>query len=136
VVRKGLNDIRLGIAAVTARLRTGRLRACAHRCPSLLAEAKLYRYPSPAERALVGEKPMDEHNHAPGALRYLISRLDSRCIDRLRSQAPAEGPIEVEVLDVKETQASVFGIKQPPPKLLSLLLVCRSRLHHGPEKLK
>jgi hypothetical protein len=121
VVRKGLNDIRLGIAAVTARLRTGRLRVCAHRCPNLLAEAKLYRYPSPAERALIGEKPVDEHNHALGALRYLISRVDARFIARLRSQAPAEAPIEVEVLDTRETQASVFGIKEVPPKLLSLL---------------
>jgi hypothetical protein len=55
VVRKGQDEIRRGTAAVTAPLRTGRLRVCAHRCPNLLAEAKLYRYPGSAERALIGE---------------------------------------------------------------------------------
>ena len=46
VIRAGLNNIRLGIAAVTSRLRTGRLRIDAARCPNLLAEAKAYRYPA------------------------------------------------------------------------------------------
>jgi hypothetical protein len=123
VIRKGFNHIRLGIAAVTARLRTGRLKVCGYRCPNLLSEAKLYRYPSPAERALIGEKPVDENNHALGALRYLISRLDSRFIARLRRQAPAEGPVEVEVLDVKPPALGA-GLLTPPPeprRLLSLL---------------
>jgi hypothetical protein len=97
-VRKGLNDIRLGIAAVTARIRTGRLKVSG--CPNLLAEARLYRYPSGAERS-DGENPIDEHNHALAALRYLVSRLDSRFIARLRhdgnsgvreGEAPAEPP--------------------------------------------
>jgi hypothetical protein len=123
------NDIRLGIAAVTARLRTGRLKVCGYRCPNLLAEAKLYRYPSPAERALIGEKPVDENNHALGALRYLISRLDSRFIARLRSKLPAEGPVEVEVLNVQPPvlgagPALGAGLLTPPlepRRLLSLL---------------
>jgi Terminase large subunit, T4likevirus-type, N-terminal len=84
VVRRGMNDIRLGIAAVAARLRTGRLKVDPRRCPSLCAEAKLYRYPSEAERALLGENPIDAHNHALAALRYLIARLDARFIARLR----------------------------------------------------
>lgn len=84
LVRRGMNDIRLGIAAVTARLRTGRLKVDPRRCPSLCAEAKLYRYPSAEERAVHGENPIDEHNHALAALRYLISRIDARFIARLR----------------------------------------------------
>ena len=59
---------------------------CTHRCPNLIAEAKLYRYPSPQERVLIGERPIDEHNHALGALRYLISRLDACFIAILRKR--------------------------------------------------
>jgi hypothetical protein len=95
-VRKGYNDIRLGIAAVAARVRTGRLRVNPTRCPNLCSEAKLYRYPSEAERVVLGEKPVDEHNHALGALRYLISRLDARFIAKLRKVAGSEERIETE----------------------------------------
>ncbi len=83
-VLRGNNDIRLGIAAVTARIRTGRLKVVRPSCPNLIAESQLYRYPTAAERAVPGETPIDEHNHALGALRYLISRLDHRFIAKLR----------------------------------------------------
>jgi hypothetical protein len=59
-------------------------------CPNLVQEARLYRYPSPRERGRhdevgeQGENPIDDHNHALGALRYLISGLDARFIARLR----------------------------------------------------
>jgi hypothetical protein len=85
VVRRGDNDIRAGIAAVTARLRTGRLKVRRDACPNLATEARLYRYPTAAERALRGENPVDEHNHALAALRYLISRLDAHFIARMRN---------------------------------------------------
>src|SRR5262249_39897561 len=84
---RGEHDIRRGIAAVTARLRTGRLKVRRDACPNLLTEARLYRYPTDAERALRGENPVDEHNHALGALRYLISRLDAHFIARLRKRS-------------------------------------------------
>src|SRR5262249_51345651 len=83
-VRSGFNDIRLGIAAVTARLRTERLKIDVAACPNLVREARLYRYPTARERALHGEEPIDDHNHALGALRYLIACLDARFIARLR----------------------------------------------------
>jgi hypothetical protein len=83
-VRAGANDIRPGIAAVTARLRTGRLKVRAGACPNLLAEARLYRYPTASERTLLGEDPIDQNNHALGALRYLVSRLDAHFLARLR----------------------------------------------------
>lgn len=116
-IRKGFNDIRLGIAAITARIRTGRLRVNQLRCPNLVAEAKLYRYPSQSEKALVGENPVDEHNHALGALRYLISRLDSRFIAKLRGKAKSEGRIEVDTIDaidIEETAQAVHNAKPAP----------------------
>jgi hypothetical protein len=77
-VYAGLNDLRAGIQAVTARLRTGRLRVRREGCPELLREAALYRY------AETGERPVDEHNHALAALRYLIACLDRHFIAHLR----------------------------------------------------
>ncbi len=85
-VRRADNDIRLGIAAVAARLRTGRLKVYGPACPELLAEARLYRYPTASERAGTNENPVDEYNHALGALRYLIAALDARFIARLRKR--------------------------------------------------
>src|SRR4029077_3474928 len=73
-IRSGKNAIREGIARVTARLRTGTLKVH-RRCEHLLMESRLYRYPTAKERAAAGENPVDEHNHALAALRYLISRL-------------------------------------------------------------
>jgi hypothetical protein len=72
-VREGDNALRPGIAAVSARLENGTLRVLEGACPNLLAEAALYRYSDDAVEA-----PVDEHNHALAALRYLVSRLDTR----------------------------------------------------------
>jgi hypothetical protein len=113
-VRKANNDIRLGIAAVNARLRTGRLKVLGYACPNLIAEAKLYRYPSAQERATVGEMPIDDNNHALGALRYLVSRIDARFIAKLRKTTPAEGPVEAEAVEASmpdhdETNRSIHG---------------------------
>lgn len=85
-VRRGDNDIRAGIAAVTARLRSGRLKVRRSGCPNLLAEARLYRYDG------AGELPVDAHNHALGALRYLVSRIDAGYFSRLRrrTQVPTD----------------------------------------------
>jgi hypothetical protein len=88
-VRTGDNAIRPGIAAVSARLRTGRLKV--FNCPHLLAEARLYRYPTATDRTLLGENPVDDHNHALGALRYLVSRIDARFLARLRRHGSDEG---------------------------------------------
>ncbi len=77
VVCPGKNPVREGIHAIRARLEAGKLRIVAGACPSLLAEAALYRYGAdPAERK--AEVPVDEHNHAIAALRYLLSKLDAR----------------------------------------------------------
>jgi hypothetical protein len=76
-VRKGDNSISRGIALVTARIRTGRLKISPS-CVNLIAESRLYRYPTPAERDQLGENPIDAHNHALAALRYLVTRLPTR----------------------------------------------------------
>jgi hypothetical protein len=82
-VAEGDNALRPGIAAVSARLENGTLRVLEGRCPNLLAEAALYRYSDdPAE--CHAEVPVDEHNHALAALRYLVSRLDARQMARNR----------------------------------------------------
>jgi phage terminase large subunit len=75
VVRKGDNNLRRGIALVTARIRTRRLKVHP-RCTNLIAEARLYRWPTATERATVGENPIDANNHALAALRYLVTRID------------------------------------------------------------
>ena len=81
-VTRGINALQLGISAVTARLADGSLRVVEGACPNLLAEASLYRYPEHGEDG--GENPIDEHNHALAALRYLVCRLDQRRMARGR----------------------------------------------------
>ncbi len=76
VVRQGKNALQLGIAAVTARLANGTLKVLEGRCPNLLHEAGLYRWDDSAtERD--SETPVDAHNHALSALRYLVASLDA-----------------------------------------------------------
>ncbi|HYV38344.1 MAG TPA: hypothetical protein VE988_21860, partial [Gemmataceae bacterium] len=72
-VREGRNEIRLGIQAVTERIRTDRLKVDAKQCPNLIREARLYHYEEDG-----GETPVDADNHALAALRYMILRLDKR----------------------------------------------------------
>jgi hypothetical protein len=79
VVRESNNSIDAGLAAVTARIETGRLKVLADACPNLIREASLYRWGP-------NGKPLDEHNHAPDALRYLIARLDRGFMARARRQ--------------------------------------------------
>lgn len=83
-VRAGENDIRPGIAAVTARIRTGRLKVLRRACPNLLNEVRLYRYAAATENAAASELPIDANNHSLAALRYLISRLDAGFMARFR----------------------------------------------------
>jgi hypothetical protein len=87
-VAKGINDLRAGIAAVSARLEHGTLKVLEGRCPNLLAEAELYCYSDdPRERH--AEIPIDEHNHALAALRYLIMGIGP---SRPRSPSSDAGP--------------------------------------------
>lgn len=89
-VREGMNAIREGIAAVTARIEDGSLKVLAGRCPNLVREAGLYRYA--AER--VSETPVDADNHALAALRYLIGTLDKKRMSRIRGESPAPPKVD------------------------------------------
>jgi hypothetical protein len=91
-IRRGKNALHPGIAAVNARIESGRLFVRQDACPNLIAEAGLYRYSDvPAERN--AEVPVDEHNHALSALRYLISMLDDHHLAGRPSQPPPDkGP--------------------------------------------
>jgi hypothetical protein len=90
-VLEGNNALRTGIGAVSARLENGTLRVLDGRCPNLLYEASLYRYSdAPTER--YAEVPVDEHNHALAALRYLISKLDERRMARPRPSPSPDSP--------------------------------------------
>jgi hypothetical protein len=82
-VQKADKDIQAGIAAVTARLQTGRLKIF-RTCANLIREAALYRYPDERELGTEPETPHDRDNHALDALRYLVSRLDRRFMARAR----------------------------------------------------
>ena len=78
---------------MSARIENGTLRVVEGCCPNLLAEAGLYRY-SDAAGDRLAETPMDEHNHALAALRYLVSKLDARHMARRRTprSAPDDAP--------------------------------------------
>ncbi len=90
-VREAKNALRPGIAAVNARIQSGMLLIRDGACPNLLAEAGLYRYSAdPAER--YAEIPVDEHNHALAALRYLIVMIDAHRLTGRRPADPAPPP--------------------------------------------
>ncbi len=91
-VRRGGNELQAGIAAVRARLETGKLRVLGSACPNLFAEARLYRYPGKDEGA-DREIPVDDHNHALAALRYMVVRLDHDFIRRYRRAPEPGGPV-------------------------------------------
>ena len=90
-VRRGVNDLRSGIAAVSARLEDGRLRVLEGRCPNLLTEAGIYRWGESEDRR--AEVPVDENNHALAALRYLIATIDRRRLGR--RQGKSESAVEL-----------------------------------------
>jgi hypothetical protein len=81
LVHPGHNAIRPGIAAVQARIQSGRLRILQDACPNLLAEAALYCYQE-APQEKWAEQPIGAYDHALDALRYLICHLDQRRLAR------------------------------------------------------
>jgi len=114
-VRKGDNDIRPGIAAVTARVQTGRLKIVKHRCPNVFSEAQLYRY-GESLRGSRSEIPIDENNHALAALRYLVAGLDRHFMAKYRRHGL---PRATEAAD-PETAESVYGVRTRPRKRIEL----------------
>lgn len=68
-------SIEVGISLVQSRIRTGRLKIIRNSCPNLQAESLKYRYPM-VDGQSVGSVPIDKHNHACDALRYLVLGID------------------------------------------------------------
>src|SRR5262249_45070086 len=95
-VRTGLNDLRLGIMAVRARLENGTVKVLQGRCPNLLREAGLYRWGES------GEQPVDAHNHALAALRYLIASLDELTLARHKTPPPPTPPADTKERTLEE----------------------------------
>jgi hypothetical protein len=86
IVRRARNDLRPGIAAVRARIQTGRLKIMPGACPNLLAEARLYRYPTRSDGRSESETPIDDNNHALDALRYIIASIDAAFLAKFRHE--------------------------------------------------
>lgn len=86
IVKRAKNELRLGIAMVTERIRAGKLKVLTS-CRNLLRESRLYRYPTADERAVMGEDPIDADNHALAALRYLVVGIE-RYVPPLDSKYP------------------------------------------------
>ena len=89
-MKRGINDLRLDITAVRARLEDGRLKVLESRCPNLLTEAGMYRWGEAEDRR--AEVPVDKGNHALATLRYLIARLDKNHLARRVSKSDASPP--------------------------------------------
>jgi hypothetical protein len=83
----------------------------ADRCPNLVAEAGLYRY-SADEAQRGSEVPVDEHNHALAALRYLVSRIDVRFMGRMRRAGPDSGTASVGKRDEVHNDEAMWTILQ------------------------
>ena len=93
-VRLADNARDAGIGAVTARVRTGRLKVVRSACANLIHEAQIYRHRVLEDGGADRGKPFDGDDHAMDALRYLILRLDERHIAKPRrvDKPPPPGP--------------------------------------------
>ncbi len=114
--REGLNRIQPGVLAVNGRINTGRLKVFST-CKNLIHEAGLYRYPTPEERKVVGENPIDADNHACAALRYMIASIDRTSEVKGRQTIAREiSPIddELETVESRKT-GGVLTLKNPTP---------------------
>ena len=100
---------------MTARLENGGLRVLAGRCPNLLEEAGLYRYGDGQNQT--AETPVDEHNHALAALRYLISGLDRWKMARQRTDRGGEAPVGNEGKESKQRKPPTIWEQMKMPWL-------------------
>lgn len=64
-----------GILMCAARMYNGKIKIVENFCPALCEESNLYRYPEKDEE-VVGDKPLDEDNHAMDAMRYMVTEID------------------------------------------------------------
>ena len=72
---------------LTAWIKQGWLKIDGRKCPNLVQEASLYTYDGPT-RGLSRENPVDEHNHALAALRYLVMGLKRPAAVKVKAAEP------------------------------------------------
>ena len=97
----GSTPLASGIAAVTERLRSGRLKILGS-LGNLIDEAGKYRYENKSQKPEgKTEKPVDCDNHALAALRYMVVGIDRYRV--VKDAAPPEPP-EAQVARLKEAQ--------------------------------
>jgi hypothetical protein len=82
-------------------LETDCLKIIAGACPNLLREASLYRY-SDERTDHRSETPVDEHNHALDALRYMVSKIDQRQMARFMGKGGAGEAVVDEAAKAKK----------------------------------
>jgi hypothetical protein len=89
--------------------------------PNTIAESELDHYPTVEEQqqGMKAELPVDADNHALGALRYLISKIDTGFIARwLKEQGAGPGadvdPTLTPIADPDETIRSLTTAEGPP----------------------
>ena len=109
-VSAGENALRLGITAVAARLENGTLKVLAGACPNLLREASLYRYSEdPTDRR--SETPVDAHNHALAALRYMVCMIDAHQMARMKGKSGAGEPAAGEAGKAKKREENWLSVR-------------------------
>jgi hypothetical protein len=91
-------------------LETGRLKIIAGACPNLLREASLYRY-SDDRADRLSETPMDEHNHALAALRYLVSKIDQRQMARFMGKGGVGEAVAEEAAKAKNREEKWLSVR-------------------------
>src|SRR6266851_931142 len=75
-IQKADNAQNPGISAVQTRIESGTLKIIGSACPNLVSESGLYQYEPGSD------KSAKEYDHALGALRYLIYKLDAKRLAR------------------------------------------------------
>jgi hypothetical protein len=93
VVNAGINDRKTGHTLVAGRIQSGRLKVLAPACPNLVREMGLYHFDG--EEGSGSESTSHAYSHSPDALRYLISRLDERQMNRIKNPTgspPSQNP--------------------------------------------
>jgi len=119
VIKTGNNSIKAGIAAVKARIQTGRLKVVGRNCPNLLHEASLYRWPTQdEENRRSKENPIDDNNHALDALRYLVSRIDTSFVREYLKLNRLHDIEDPEPIKVNETVEALYGANTTPSDMI------------------
>jgi hypothetical protein len=90
-----INNRRMGMQAVNARIASGRLKILHNTCPNLLAEAAEYRFRE-REDDRGSETDTLGSDHAVDALRYLVCKLDQNFMAKRRKPGKsADAPLEL-----------------------------------------